>query len=152
MMKTILYPLFLLSMPVLPAVEHPQLEPFPPAEEGMSRSVIVMSEKANEEDLKVEIIVGQVRKTDGVNIVRMGGSLNEETLKGWGYTYFVAEPGPVMSTLMAPPPGQEEVEAFVAMPGKLVRYSSKLPIVVYTPEGYEVRYRIWTAGEERQAD
>jgi ecotin len=28
----------------------------------------------------------------------------------------------------------------------MVRYNSRLPIVVYVPTGTEVRYRVWTAG------
>jgi ecotin len=69
-------------------------------------------------------------------------------LKGWGYTFYVAVPGPVASTLMAPMPRQEQVERFVSMPGEMIRYNSKLPIVIYTPEGCEVRYLICSAGEE----
>jgi serine protease inhibitor ecotin len=33
---------------------------------------------------------------------------------------------------------------------QLLRYNSKLPLVVYEPSGFEVRYRIWAAGEEAQ--
>jgi ecotin len=29
-----------------------------------------------------------------------------------------------------------------------VRYNSKLPVVVYVPEGLEVRYRLWKAEAE----
>jgi ecotin len=32
-----------------------------------------------------------------------------------------------------------------------IRYNSRLPIMVYVPEGVEVRYRIWTAGAEIKA-
>lgn len=28
------------------------------------------------------------------------------------------------------------------------RYNSRLPIVVYVPQGVEVKYRIWEAGED----
>ena len=31
--------------------------------------------------------------------------------------------------------------------GFLIRYNSKLPVVVYVPDEFEVRYRIWTAGD-----
>ena len=33
----------------------------------------------------------------------------------------------------------------------LIRYNSRLPVVVYVPEGVEVRYRFWTAGPEVKA-
>ncbi len=32
--------------------------------------------------------------------------------------------------------------------GFLLRYNSKLPIVVYAPKDVEVRYRIWSASEK----
>ena len=54
------------------------------------------------------------------------------------------------STLVAPPPGAPKVKTFVTLGGEpyLIRYNSKLPVVVYAPEGVEVRYRIWrTEGE-----
>jgi len=30
----------------------------------------------------------------------------------------------------------------------IIRYNSRLPIVVYVPENARVRYRIWRAGEQ----
>jgi cytochrome c-type biogenesis protein CcmH len=45
-------------------------------------------------------------------------------------------------------PNQPKVKQFVTlMPHGPVRYNSRLPIVVYIPEGYEVRYRFWKAEE-----
>ena len=32
--------------------------------------------------------------------------------------------------------------------GFLLRYNSRLPVVVYVPQGFDVRYRIWTAGAQ----
>jgi ecotin len=56
-------------------------------------------------------------------------------------------------TLIAPEPGAEKVDRFVTLGGKpyLIRYNSKLPVVVYVPEGFEVRYRIWRADPEGKA-
>ena len=47
--------------------------------------------------------------------------------------------------MIAPPEGASSVKKFVTAPSLLVPYNSRLPIVVYVPEGYEVRYRIWNA-------
>lgn len=119
---------------------------YPPAKPGMRRVVIHLEARPDEDDWKVEIIVGKVIETDGVNRVGMGGEIREETVQGWGYTYLLAEPKGVFSTRMAPPPGQKPVKAFVAMPPKgPFRHNSKLPVVVYVPEGHEVRYRLWQA-------
>jgi ecotin len=45
------------------------------------------------------------------------------------------------------------VPRFITLGGEpfLIRYNSRLPVVVYVPEGVEVRYRIWTAGPELRA-
>ena len=120
---------------------------YPPAQKGMRRVVIHLEAKEQEDDWKIEIIVGKIIETDGVNRYGIGGAVKEETVQGWGYTYLIAEPKSVFSTRMAPPPGQPPVKAFVAMqPYGPFRYNSKLPVVVYVPEDCEVRYRLWKAG------
>jgi ecotin len=45
------------------------------------------------------------------------------------------------------------VNRFITLGGEpyLIRYNSRLPVVVYAPEGVEVRYRIWTGGTEVKA-
>jgi ecotin len=45
-------------------------------------------------------------------------------------------------------PDAPKVDRFVTLGGEpyMVRYNSRLPIVVYVPTGTEVRYRVWTAG------
>lgn len=54
-----------------------------------------------------------------------------------------------MSTLMACPDGKR-TEAFVPVVGDgfMLRYNSKLPIVLYVPKDIEVRYRIWSASDK----
>ena len=48
-------------------------------------------------------------------------------------------------TLMAVDPNAPKIERFITLGGEpeLFRYNSRLPLVVYLPEGVEVRYRIW---------
>jgi ecotin len=130
--------------------EHPELQAFPAAQEGMERFVIVLphKERGEEDDFKVELIVGKEMLTDGVNLVRLGNAIEPRTLEGWGYTYYeVSGSSATISTLMAPPEGAPKVKAFVKATPLQVRYNSRLPIVVYTPRGYEVRYRIWNASQ-----
>lgn len=130
--------------------EHPELQAFPAAQEGMERFVIVLphKERGEEDDFKVELIVGKEMLTDGVNQVRLGNAIEPRTLEGWGYTYYeVSGSSATISTLMAPPEGAPKVKAFVKAAPLQVRYNSRLPIVVYTPRGYEVRYRIWNASQ-----
>jgi ecotin len=129
---------------------HPELKPFPLAEEGFERFVIALPHKARgeEDTFRVEIIVGKEMLTDGVNLVRLGNTIEQRTLEGWGYSYYVVSGGAnTISTMMAPPEGAPLVKTFVTGLPLHVRYNSRLPIVVYAPTGYEVRYRIWHANE-----
>ena len=130
--------------------KHDPLDAFPEAKGGVQRFVIVLpgKERSEEESLKVELVVGKEMLTDGVNRVRLANEIETRTLKGWGYSYYeVTGSSLVMSTLMAPPEGAPQVRQFVTGVPILVRYNSRLPIVVYAPKGLELRYRIWRAAE-----
>lgn len=148
----ILVTLFLLFQTiVLLAAEHPELKAFPAAKEGMERFVIVLPEKERGEDegFKVELIPGKTMNSDGVNLMRLGVTIEPHPLTGWGYTYYeVSGRDIAMSTMMAVPEGEQQVEMFVAGTSLLIRYNSRLPIVVYAPKVFEVRYRIWKASEK----
>ena len=88
--------------------EHPELQAFPAAQEGLERFVIVLPEKerGEEDSFRVEIIVGKDMLTDGVNLVRLATTIETRVLAGWGYPYYeVAGSSETMSTMMAPPAG-----------------------------------------------
>jgi len=139
------------AKPVTPAqVNHKYLKAFPKATEGKTRYVIVLPDKTRAEEgaFKVELIVGRMMDTDGVNRMFIGGKLEAKPLKGWGFTYYEAQLGPAASTLIGVPPGTPPVHKFVQGPSQLIRYNSRIPIVVYVPKGAEVRYRIWSATPE----
>ena len=130
------------------AADHRYLKAFPKAAKGMTRYVIELphKERGAENAFKVEITAGKMMETDGVNRMFLGGKLETKPLKGWGFTYYeVAKLGPAASTLIGVPAGTPKVEKFVAGPSQLIRYNSRIPIVVYVPQGAEVRYRIWSA-------
>jgi len=126
------------------------MKPYPPADDGYKRMVIHLPALADEDDNKLEIIIGKTLKVD-CNRHWFGGQLVEEIAKGWGFPYFILKSvtGPA-STLMACSPDRREQEAFVQVRSDqgLLRYNSKLPVVVYVPVDFEVHYRIWTAKEE----
>lgn len=125
------------------------MKPYPPAEAGYKRMVIHLQPLADENDNKLELIIGKTIKAD-CNRHWFIGQLTEEVAKGWGFPYFILKSvtGPA-STLMACPPDKQEQDTFVQLRGDetLLLYNSKLPVVVYVPADFEVHYRIWTAGK-----
>ena len=130
--------------------QHPQLKAFPPPPDGMQRFVIVLphKERGEEDRFGVELVAGREMLTDGVNLMRLGNRIEARTLKGWGYHYYeVTGSSEAMSTMMAPPPGTLQVKRFVSAMPLRIAYNSRLPVVVYAPKGYQLRYRIWTAPE-----
>lgn len=123
------------------------LKPFPQAEAGMVRHVIFLDKKSDESKLKVEIIPGMVMNVD-CNLHTLMGRMEEKDVQGWGYTYYeFTSNGQTRSTMMACNKPNED--RFVSAQGTMVRYNSKLPIVVYAPQGYEVKYSVWKAGKEK---
>lgn len=123
------------------------LEPFPKATEGMVRHVIELKKKSDESKFMVEIIPGKVMSVD-CNIHRLMGKIEEKDVQGWGYTYYeFTSDGRTSSTMMMCNKPNEN--KFVSGETKIVRYNSKLPIVIYAPQGYEVKYRIWKAENEK---
>ncbi len=129
-----------------------KVAPCPKADKGMKRQVIQLTPEKDESTLKVELLIGQTLEVD-CNKHRLGGELDSKTLEGWGYDYYVFDKvtSPV-STMMACPDGKKEKKFITAYLGEdgMLRYNSKLPIVVYTPENVEVKYRIWKAEDKIQ--
>jgi ecotin len=145
---------FLLLSLTLPAHAADNMKAFPPADQGQVRYVLQLPIQDDESAFKVELIVGKTVQVDEKNKYFFGGTIEEETIKGWGFPrYIVSKLGPMAGTLMAIDPDAPKVARFITLGGDpyLIRYNSRLPIVVYVPEGVEVRYRIWTAGAEATA-
>jgi ecotin len=131
------------------AEQKDSLHPFPKADEGFKRTVIRLPKLNHEDKCKVEIMIGKTMKVD-CNHTWFGGSLEAKDVQGWGYTYWVLPKasGPA-STLMGCPDNSSH-DQFVCVQGDgyLLRYNSRLPMVIYVPKDFEVRYRLWQAQEK----
>jgi len=143
--------LFIASLSTLAhAGKLEDVAPYPKAEAGFTRQVIHLPKQEQEDNFQVEILAGKTLEVD-CNRQRLGGVLDEKNLEGWGYPFYRLEKviGP-MSTMMACPPGSQKKRAFVPVVGDgfMLRYNSKLPVVVYAPSDVEVRYRIWSASDK----
>lgn len=133
--------------------QEDDLKPWPPAAAVEVRHVIRLPMMDDEDAHGVELVIGRELEID-CNRHWFGGKLERQVVSGWGYPLYrlsgVAGPA---STMMACPPESIRT-AFVAvnLEDPMLRYNSKLPIVVYVPDGFSVRYRTWSAdGEAREA-
>jgi ecotin len=127
------------------------MKAFPPADQGMTRYVLTVPQETDESALKIELVIGKTVQLDPRNRYFFGGKLETRTAKGWGFNYYVLPKlGQMAGTRMAADPNEPKVDRFITLGGEqpLLRYNSKLPVVVYVPEGVEVRYRIWRAAAE----
>lgn len=129
---------------------------YPKAPDGMERKVVLLPhvERGADEAQQVEILVGRVIETDGINSYRFGGTIEERNIEGWGFSYFEVQGKleQAASTLIGGP--TDPAQRFVPGPRRLIRYNSRLPLVVMVPAGCELRWRIWKAadGWETAAD
>ncbi len=122
---------------------------FPVAEEGFKQVYIQLPILPNEENLKVEIYAGKTIDVD-CNRHFMNGQIKEQDLQGWGYNFYTIESnGVIVSTKMGCLDNKTKKE-FVTMPSNLVRYNSKLPIVIYIPLDMDIKYKVWKADNKLQ--
>lgn len=124
------------------------LAAFPAPQRGQLRHVIRLQPERDENALRVGVVVGRTMMVD-CNRQMLSSTLQERTAEGWGYSYFVVtQVGPAASTMMACPPNSRRRDFVRSADEPLLRYNSRLPLVIYAPSDVEVRYRIWRAGPE----
>lgn len=122
------------------------LDAYPLAESGYKRHIIHLPIGNYENDLKIELLAGKVQEVD-CNPAHFVGTIEEKILEGWGYSYYELSDlqGPI-STKMACPDEQLSLRFLpVQSTGSLLQYNSNLPVVVYLPDGLELRWRTWVA-------
>ena len=127
---------------------------FPSAKEGYTRYIVEVPKMQNDHKHKVELLIGKNLMVD-CNHASFSGKIERKELKGWGYHYLeVSDMHRGLTTMMAC--REPKVEKYISMyaPEKtLIRYNSRIGAVIYVPSEYEVRYRIWSAGQSiKKAD
>lgn len=86
--KTMLLIVFILSTSLLYAEPEKQdsIHMFPQAQEGYVRHVIEVPRTDNDDDHKIELLVGKTMLVD-CNRHSLRGKIENINLKGWGYQY-----------------------------------------------------------------
>lgn len=131
-------------------VDKMDLSVFPKPEKGYQKFVIEVPHSSIEDDgnKKIEFFVGKNVQVDKCNNQFLAGDLVEKDLKGFGYQYYdFKTTGNVATTLM----GCGEtgtISKFVTAKPVVKNYNGRMPIVVYAPEGYDVRFKIYKAEPE----
>ena len=116
---------------------------YPQAKEGYKQVIINLPELKKENDVKVELLVGKMMNVD-CNRTWLLANLEEKTLEGYGYDYFVLnEPINIASTRMWCATGKRENKFITLSNVELIRYNSKLPIILYVPKDIDVKYKLW---------
>lgn len=130
------------------ATKKDPLAIWPKAEKGYKKIVIKVPALQDEDARRVELVPQKLMKVD-CNHTMISGAMQVKPLTGWGYEYYVlASMGPAISTRMACPDGTLHTKPVnVITQLSLLRYNSKLPIVVYVPTDIELSYRIWSAAD-----
>ncbi|KAG5482678.1 hypothetical protein CUR178_06715 [Leishmania enriettii] len=126
--------------------------PYPAAAPGQERKVIYLPPQdfaVEQQHLRVQIIPGRHENCEDGRLYELGGTVSEEAVQECGYPYYVVTLGDMRATnrSLSDP---ENATTFVALhESPFIAYNSKLPIVVYVPEGAEVRYRVWSDDASR---
>jgi ecotin len=135
-------------------VSAEDIKMFPEPEDNFERFVIRLAPQENEDDLLVELMPGVMYEKD-CNSVGMPGKIERKTVKGWGYSFYqVTTNGIMTSTMMACPPNTPKKAEFIYVrdpQNSKVRYNSKLPLVVYAPKTFELKYRVLAPLETKSA-
>ncbi len=117
---------------------------FPKAKKDEIQHIVELSPLSEEKNFKVELFVCKKMKTD-CNLHSLQGSWTKKNLEGWGYDYYIFETnGEILSTLMACPDTSLTIKE-IKSENQLLGYNSKLPIIIYTPKNYKVKYKLWEA-------
>lgn len=147
MKKLILTPILLAfsMMSFAQSVYKVDLSVFPKPEKGMHQVVIEVPTSENDYDKKIEIFAGKFMETDTCNRTFLAGEFKKDEVKGFGYDFLTfSTKGMTPSTLMGCL-DNKKISQFVKSQGYLTNYNGRMPIVVYVPDGYDVRFKIYRA-------
>jgi ecotin len=123
------------------------LAPFRDPDPDERRYAIQLDSRLDDASIQVELLIGKNLSVD-CNPKRFVGKFSTKKVIRRGYVYYTARDihVPVTTPVVCPEDSLPH-QALVYLDGGpyWVPYSSKVPIVVYVPAGFEVRYRLWTA-------
>ena len=128
------------------------LNVYPPVKKDQNRNVIVLEPKENEDDYRV-LITASIDGMQDCNTKSRSAKYTEKVVEGMQYPYYeVGKIGDVVTTLM----GCSEIPQMGEIPinlsgNTILRYNSKLPIVVYASNGIKINSKIFKLEEIKKS-
>lgn len=129
------------------AAEEASIKAYPAPKSGYVKNVIVLPKRTNEEQYKVELYAGVIQEVD-CNSYSMMGVIEEKVLDGYGYTYYnVKTEEKLMGTMRGCLDGIKTTK-FISTQPTIIRYNSNIPIVIYSPENVQIRYKVYSTNNQ----
>ena len=117
---------------------------YPKAEKEMEKHTIILEEKEKEENYMVKLKFGREKLLDCNNYFLLGGKIEEKILEGYGYNYYIFNGKDEMgSTKMGCSVNTKTQKDVFYNVEEIIRYNSKLPVVIYAPKGVFVDYAVY---------
>lgn len=143
MKKIILSVMFMLSLlSISKTVKKEDI--YPKAEQGMVKHIVILDEKADEGSYLIKLKFGREEVIDCNQHFLIDGKIEEKVLEGYGYTYYEFKGSDKMaSTLMACGTQAKTKKDVFYNSEEIIRYNSKLPVVIYAPKDVFVNYTVY---------
>lgn len=128
------------------------LNVYPPVKKDQNRNVIVLEPKENEDDYRV-LITASIDGMQDCNTKSRSAKYTEKVVEGMQYPYYeVGKIGDVVTTLMGCSGVPKMGEIPINLSGNtILRYNSKLPIVVYASNGIKINSKIFKLEEIKKS-
>ncbi|MFW1735996.1 ecotin family protein [Acinetobacter sp. ULE_I001] len=128
------------------------LNVYPPVKKDQNRNVIVLEPKENEDDYRV-LITASIEGMQDCNTKSRSAKYTEKVVEGMQYPYYeVGKIGDVVTTLMGCSEMPQMGEIPINLSGNtILRYNSKLPIVVYASNGIKINSKIFKLEEIKKS-
>ena len=119
---------------------------YPIPQEGWEKvEVILPVIKKGNGEYRVEFTVGFEMETDLCNPYSLIGEWTEHEVKNTNFVYFIASTKGQVVKAMNECPNEKTKSQFVGLKSNSIVYNGEQSLVVYIPEGYQLRYRLWSA-------
>ncbi|AWF79400.1 ecotin [Microbulbifer sp. A4B17] len=144
-MSKVLATVFLLLM-VVDTHGSEALDAFPGEVDGKLRHVINLPKVVDESRFRVELIPGK-SQIAACNLQSFSAPLRKEILPGWGYPFYVLSDLTPTTDTQKVCAQASETRRFITVRGDglMLPYNSRLPLVIYLPQGVQLKYRVWRA-------